>query len=96
MNLRKLAQGKECQMRYPGVCNGNPATTVLGHIRMAGITGTGLKAPDLLGAWLCSDCHDLTDGRVHLSGDQSERIRLSFFEAVVRTQYELIKMGAVK
>ena len=96
MNLRKLAEGKECQMRYPNVCNGNPATTVLAHIRMAGITGTGLKAPDLLGAWLCSSCHDLTDGRTHLSGDGAERVRLSFFEAVMRTQYQLLKMGAVK
>jgi hypothetical protein len=29
MNLRKLAQGKPCQIRIPAVCNGNRQTTVL-------------------------------------------------------------------
>ncbi|MFW2257492.1 nuclease domain-containing protein, partial [Klebsiella pneumoniae] len=23
-NLRKAARGRECQVRIPGVCNGNP------------------------------------------------------------------------
>ncbi len=30
-DLRKAARGRECQVRIPGVCNGNSETSVL-HI----------------------------------------------------------------
>ena len=29
VNLRALARGRECQVRIPGICNRDPATTVL-------------------------------------------------------------------
>lgn len=32
--LTKAARGRECQVRIPGVCNGNPETTVLAHYRL--------------------------------------------------------------
>jgi len=38
-NLRKEARGRNCQVRLPGICNGNPETTVLAHYRMAGLNG---------------------------------------------------------
>ena len=87
-NLRKLAKGQQCQVRIAGVCNFNPETTVLAHLRMAGITGTGLKANDLLGAWCCSACHSATESNPSL--------RKEFLEGVARTQNELVKMGVVK
>ncbi|MBU5563095.1 DUF1364 domain-containing protein, partial [Escherichia sp. S69_ASV_4] len=42
-DLRKAARGRECQVRIPGVCNGNPETSVLAHIRLTGLCGTGTK-----------------------------------------------------
>ncbi|HCN8935740.1 TPA: DUF1364 family protein, partial [Escherichia coli] len=42
-DLRKAARGRECQVRIPGVCNGNSETSVLAHIRLAGLCGTGIK-----------------------------------------------------
>jgi hypothetical protein len=95
VNLRKLAAGQECQVRLPGVCNGNPETTVLAHLRMAGITGVAQKAPDVLGAWACSACHSVVDAN---GGKIFERdfVRLSFFEALARTQAELVKRGLLK
>lgn len=33
-DLRKAARGRECQVRIPGVCNGNSETSVLAHIRL--------------------------------------------------------------
>ena len=33
-DLRKAARSRECQVRIPGVCNGNPETSVLAHIRL--------------------------------------------------------------
>ena len=86
-NLRKLAKGKPCQVRIEGVCNFNPETTVLAHLRMAGITGTGMKANDLLGAWCCSACHSATESNPEL--------RKEFLEGMARTQNELVKMGVI-
>lgn len=48
MNLRKAAKGRDCMVRLEGICNHNPETTVLAHIRMPGLSGMGIKADDLL------------------------------------------------
>lgn len=89
--LRELARGKDCQVRLAGICNFNPETVVLAHYRLAGTCGVGMKPPDLLGAWCCSSCHDAVDGR--RPHDDS---RLAFAEGVMRTLYQLIKLGEVK
>lgn len=54
----KAAQGQECQVRIPEVCNGNPETVVAAHSNQY-IHGKGgaLKAHDCFVAWACSDCH---------------------------------------
>ena len=68
VDLRKLARGKECQLRlidhngYP-ICNYDSSTTVLAHLRRGGTGGMGKKPPDLCGIWCCSSCHDALDGR---------------------------------
>jgi hypothetical protein len=63
MNLRKFARDKPCQVRAPGICNFNPETTVLAHIRRGGVAGVGQKPADIIGVHACSNCHDLIDGR---------------------------------
>ena len=63
IDLRKFARGQDCQMRIPMVCNFDPETTVLAHIRRAGVAGAGQKPPDLIGIHCCSNCHDAIDGR---------------------------------
>ena len=63
MNLREFAKGKPCQMRIPGVCNFNPETTVLAHLRRGGVAGAGQKPPDIYGVHACSVCHDYIDDR---------------------------------
>lgn len=94
-DLRKLARGRDCTVRLPGVCNGNPETTVLAHFRMAGISGIGMKSPDLAAAWACSACHDAIDRRAHTDLDR-DYVRLAHLEGVVRTQAELMKLGVIK
>ncbi|HFR8650170.1 TPA: nuclease domain-containing protein [Escherichia coli] len=42
-DLRKAARGRECQVRIPGVCNGNPDTSVLAHIRLPVVRGGRLE-----------------------------------------------------
>lgn len=94
MNLRKLAQGKQCMVRIPLICNGDPATTVLAHYRLAGYTGTGMKPDDWsFGAWTCSACHDVVDGRVETEHDRNA-VRLMHAEGCMRTQAELRRMKA--
>lgn len=61
--LRELARGKPCMVRVPGICNSNPETTVLAHIRRGNVAGMGQKPPDTCAVWACSSCHDLIDGR---------------------------------
>lgn len=77
-------------VRLPDICNHNPETTVLAHIRMAGLSGMGIKADDLLGAWACSSCHDAIDRRSHTDLDR-DYVRLAHLEGMARTIAQLRK-----
>ena len=93
-DLRKAARGRECQVRIPGVCNGNPETSVLAHIRLTGLCGTGTKPPDLIATIACSACHDEIDRRTHFvdAGYAKECAR----EGMARTQVIWLKEGVIK
>lgn len=84
-NLRKAARGRECTVRIPGHCNGNPETSVLAHYRLAGTCGTGCKPDDTQGAIACSACHDLIDGRKRTTDYTRDELRLMHAEGVIRT-----------
>ena len=89
--LRQEARDKPCQIRIPGVCNGNPETTVLCHLNSGGM---GMKADNFAcGAWGCSSCHDAVDGRVIVEGTPWGLIMVYHLEGVTRTQLELLNMG---
>ena len=92
-DLRSYARGKPCKIMLPGYTH-DPMTTVLCHMRLAGVTGAGLKAPDPLGAWGCFDCHRVTEG-AQLTAEEKELdrdwVELMFLHGVMRTQYALIK-----
>ena len=94
MNLRKEAKGRGCTVRIPGVCNHNSETVVLAHIRMPGLSGMGIKADDLLGAWSCSSCHDAIDRRAHTDLDR-DYVRLCHLEGMARTIAQLRREGIV-
>lgn len=94
-DLRKIAKGMPCMVRLPGVCNGNPATTVLAHYRMVHLSGLGMKSPDIFGAWACSNCHDAIDRRSHTRDLSREYVQLAHLQGVLRTQAELIALGKV-
>lgn len=90
-DLRKEARGRDCQIRSE-VCSHNREETVLAHIRMQGISGMGIKAPNLLGAWACYPCHQLVDtgryGDVQMTREDRELLLL---RGMARTQYQLIR-----
>ena len=81
-------------IRVPTVCSGNPDTTVLCHIRMVGISGAGLKAPDVLATFGCSECHAVCDGQ-RKSDYSAEQRRLMLLEGMCRTQNWLISEGVL-
>ena len=92
MNLRKEAKGRGCMVRIPDVCNHNSETVVLAHYRLAGVSGLGMKAPDILGAWACSSCHDAIDRRAHTDLDR-DYVRLLHLEGMARTLAQLNREG---
>lgn len=89
--LRKSAKGRECTIRIPGVCNFNPETTVLCHL---GGGGLGMKHPDLLAAFGCSDCHNEVDRRTMVY--ETDYVKLCFFEGMIRTQAIFLSEGLIK
>jgi hypothetical protein len=88
--LRKLARDRECQVRIPNCCNGNPETVVLAHLCGG---GTGHKTHDVHGAYTCSACHDLIDGRAPRGLWTASELKLMHLEGVIRTQDILISEG---
>lgn len=62
--IRESARGETCQVRLVGVCTGNPEKTIWSHARWgcAG-RGKGIKAPDIAGAYCCTDCDAVYDGQ---------------------------------
>ncbi len=88
--LTKLAEGKPCMMRVPGVCNGRTDTTCWAHSNMSRHgKGVGLKSHDCFGAFACHACHewyDLTSRRtlVCLSASDREEAFMLAFERTLK------------
>ena len=88
--IRKSAKGEECQVRIPQKCNFNPETTVLAHLNGGGM---GMKSNDIHGAYCCSACHDVLDGRDRQILFSQFDLDIWFYEGVFRTQLILIDKG---
>lgn len=96
MNITMLAKGRPCEIRAAAVC-ASSETVVLCHVRMTGISGLGFKAPDWLGAFGCSRCHDIVDGRaLDWETWPGWRRDLSLLEGTARTLVILINEGVIQ
>jgi hypothetical protein len=89
--ITKSAEGEECQVRIPGICNFNPETTILAHLNGGGM---GMKNPDYQSAYCCSDCHDALDLRRTYQHDY-DTLKLYHLEGVMRTQEILKEKGLI-
>ena len=58
--LRDSARGQQCSLQFPGVCNRDPATTVLAHLPSP-VKGMGNKGDDFFAVFACSNCHERLD-----------------------------------
>ena len=72
--LTKAAKGQECTIGIHPYCNSNPETVVFCHAPSAR-KGMGIKSPDWWGAFGCSTCHDIIDGRAQVELAQEEITR---------------------
>ena len=92
-NITKSAKGEEGLIRIPGACNHNPETTVFCHL---GGGGMGMKRKDIHGAYGCSDCHDIVDGRAKPDRWTNDLYsKVWFYEGVFRTQEILLEKGLI-
>lgn len=88
--LTDLCRGQPCYVALPGVCNGNPETVVPAHIRQIGISGAGIKAPDIFACPACFECHNAIDRRSHMDLDR-DYVQLAHYKALVAWQNELYR-----
>ena len=87
--ITESASQELCTVRIPNHCNRDNTTTVLAHKNGA---GWAAKASDIHGAYACSNCHDIIDGRVPNPQEFTEyEILLMFYEGIFRTQLLLIE-----
>jgi hypothetical protein len=91
------AKGQQCTARFPGICNGNPETTVFCHLNGAAFgKGMGIKAHDVLGFFGCSDCHAYYDtGHGTKAWLDDATLMECLLEAVCQTWVTLISDGIV-
>ncbi len=87
--LLKAAKDQPC------VLCGARGTTVACHLRSVEFgSGTGIKCPDCLTAWLCQPCHDWIDNR---SGKATYEERGAAWErAFKRTVVQWFEQGIVE
>ena len=85
----KSAKGQDCQIRIPDICTFDRETTVFAHLNGAGM---GMKQLDIHGAYACSACHDVVDGRRAYPGIA----KLHHLEGVIRTQVLMVQNGILK
>jgi Protein of unknown function (DUF1364) len=93
--LRAFAQGEECTANIEGFCNYDSATTVLAHYR-PGFFGLAMKPQDILGAHMCSACHDVVDGRVKNHSFTADDLTAIFHSAIVKTIRRITSRYEVK
>lgn len=95
--ITESASGEYCRMRLAKVCNHDATTTVWAHANgSAAGKGSGMKASDLLGAYLCFACHNVYDRRVLLPSHLTRQdVELAFWHAHARSLVALIEKGLV-
>ncbi|KJZ03272.1 DUF1364 domain-containing protein [Pseudoalteromonas piscicida] len=90
--LRNSAEGQECQVRIPGICNFDPSTTILAHVAKG--SGVGQKCDDIHATFCCSNCHSEIDRATRITPkDYADQCA---YEGMVRTQTIWLNQGLIK
>ena len=100
--LRELCRGKRCYLQIPGICKNRTDTVVPVHspdyLRMHGKDGMNVKAHDIFIVPGCQDCHDVLDGRRHISNIHITKQDLQWFFDNAHAEFlvDIIKSGELK
>jgi hypothetical protein len=91
------ARGQPCAARFPGICNGNPETTVFAHLNGAAFgKGAAVKAHDILGFHACYSCHTYYDtGHGTRPLISTETLLECVLRGVTETWVRLIRAGII-
>jgi hypothetical protein len=94
--IRKSAKDEMCTLNISGVCNYDPATTVLAHLPDES-KGMAKKSDDISSCYACSACHDLIDGRDNRKFREFNSGDIEWYQrrAQTRTLRRLIEKGIV-
>ena len=93
-DLRKLARGKACNLRFPTVCESNNETVVLCHLKI-GWHGSS-KPPDICGVYGCMSCHSVLDGRNTHTGWTKDQIHAMAFRGYLEQIRDYLDTGIIK
>lgn len=94
----KSAKGQDCQVRLDFVCNVTPETVIFAHLPEGGLSGMGIKARNIFGAYCCHACHAVIDGQVPLPINFKDRneVLVYAYQGAFRTQELMISSGLIK
>jgi hypothetical protein len=93
-HVQDAARDEECTLNIAGVCNYDPATSVMAHLPDES-NGMGTKSFFLSVAISCSACHDAIDRRT-LAPAMTELDRAFYMRrAQTRTWRRLVEKGIV-
>ena len=92
--MRDSARNEQCTLNLMGVCNYDPATTILAHLPDES-NGMGKKADDLSACYTCSACHDAIDNRRKWPESESEHREWYYRRAQTRTWRRMVELGVI-
>lgn len=92
--ITNAARSENCLINIAGICQNKTETTVFCHFPDES-HGIGRKSSDISGAFGCSACHDVVDGRVR-SSDYDNHMEFYKRRAQTRTIHRLIELGVLK
>jgi hypothetical protein len=92
--IRRSARGQTCTLRIPGVCTGDPETTVACHVQAPGMGTMGGKASDLHVIYGCAACHAVLDNRARWA--EAAVGWDDVLRALIETQSRLIRAGLLQ
>jgi hypothetical protein len=92
--ITRSARMRPCALRL-SVCNNDPETTVFAHAPSID-SGMGYKSPDWWGAYACSTCHDLIDGRRSHPMISQLNVREGLLRGIFETQSIMHEEGLLK
>jgi hypothetical protein len=97
--ITESAEGEQCLIRIPGVCNRLDSTTVACHEPCG--SGLAMKYPDTEIAYGCSACHDEIDGRTRYQPQGHplytlDELMIMFYQGSRRTRLKLLEKELIK